>query len=92
MTVKLKVVLCDGPEPCAVDRVTGFVPAGVGVLMLTLAVPDEEEFAWDVAAMAIAPVGTVAGAVNRPLESMVPAEAVHVTAVLLVFVTLAVNC
>jgi len=40
----------------------------------------------------MAPEGTVAGAVNKPLEEIVPALALHVTAVFDVPVTVAVNC
>ena len=73
----------------------------VGAVTVTVAVPVFVASAWEVAVtVTVPPVGTVAGAVYKPDEFMVPILAAvaevlltcHVTAVFVVPETVAVNC
>src|SRR5204863_109664 len=92
---------CVPPTPTDADTgeiVTRTTAAGV---MVTCAEPDFVGSAWDTAAtVTVAGFGTTAGAVYRPELDIVPTVALppvtpltcHVTAVLLVFCTVAVNC
>lgn len=70
------------------------------VVTVTVVESDFEESAWEIAATVIVPLGTVAGALYEPLALIVPVAAAppvtpftcQITAVFVVFVTVATNC
>ena len=77
-TVRLKVVECCACGCVASVTVTVIidVPGEVGVLMLTVALPDLVPSAWAVAVTVTAPTGTASGAVYNPLAaSIIPLAA-----------------
>ena len=96
VTVAVNCCCCDGPN-CAVD---GDTDTAIGTTV-TVAAPDFVGSACDVAVtVTVAGFGTVVGAVYRPPLVIVPhaaplqpaPERLHVTVVLFVPVTVAVNC
>jgi hypothetical protein len=83
--------------PSVAVTVMGYVPGTDVGVMVTVAIAILVASAWEVAVMVALPgrPSAAVGAVYRPVELMVPPFVVvtaQVTAVLLVFVTVAVNC
>jgi len=84
-------------DPSVPRTVTVYVPAGVGVWMVTVAVPVATGDVAVVAVTVTGPAGAAEGAVYRPLLASIvplplPPSTAHVTLVSVVPVTVAVNC
>src|SRR5882672_7710979 len=87
-------------NPACTLGVFGLSETLIGKTTVTVAVSDFVVSATEIAFTVVAPAGTVAGAVYRPLALIVPTVALppgtvftcHVTVVFVAFVTVAVNC
>ena len=101
VSVNAAVVFWVGPSVAVTVMLYGAPAMAVGMVAgvsISVPKPDLVESAWDVAVMVTFPgrPAAIVGAVYRPVELIEPpllaGVTVQVTAVLLVFVTVAVNC